>query len=276
MPILRSIVNHYRRGDLRGVGKAFMKRLTGAHLRIHPLQVALEEVMRGEDYTIVQIGAYVGNTANDPIFSTLKRYSTEASAKRNRHSRIILIEPVKQYFEQLQANYADVPGIYFENVAVAAKSGIATLYQLGVNPADYGYPEWLSQLSSLKEDRISHLVNDEIRQFYLKNRVAHEVDCIDFNALVTRYALTKIDVLQIDIEGYEYELMKTIDFDSLPVRFINYESEVMYGNKPKCERFLRSKTYHTIDYEQDTFCFRQPDRQLIEKGVYGPFAKRPS
>ena len=75
--------------------------------------------------------------------------------------------------------------------------------------------------------------------------------------------------MQIDIEGYEYELLKTIDFESLPIRFINYESEVMFGKKPKCERFLRSKKYRLVDYENDTFCYFPSDRQLIERGVYG-------
>jgi len=252
-----------------------MRRLNSSRLRIHPLQVALEEVMSNNDYTIVQLGAYVGDTANDPMFSTIKQSSSQGLQIGNGRCQIILVEPVKQYFDELRQNYSDVHGVHFENVAVASESGKATLYQLGVDPIDHGYPEWLSQLSSLKEERISQLVNDDIKRFYMNHRVAHEVDCIKFDTLVERYSLTKIDLLQIDIEGYEYDLLRTIDFDSLPIRFINYESEVMFGNKLKCERLLRSKGYCTMDYAQDTFCFGRSDRQLIKRGVRGrSFSRR--
>lgn len=268
MPTLSSIIKKYRSDGIGGVTRAFVQRLFHSRPQIHPVEVALEEILRNDDFTIVQIGPYVGNTANDPISPTIKRWSARLAQRDDGRRRIILVEPVKQYFEKLRANYADIPGAHFENVAVSDEPGTATLYQLGVDPAAYGYPEWLSQLSSLKAERINELVDGDVKRFYLRNRVAYQVECVRFSTLVERYSLKTIDLLQIDMEGYEYELLKTVDFESLPIRFINDESEVMFGKKPKCERFLRSNKYRLIDYENDTFCYCPCDRHLIERGVY--------
>ena len=80
----------------------------------------------------------------------------------------------------------DIPGAHFENVAVSDEPGTVTFYQLGVDPAAYGYPEWLSQLSSLKAERINELVDGDVKQFYLRNRVAYQVECVRFSTIVER------------------------------------------------------------------------------------------
>jgi hypothetical protein len=44
--------------------------------------------------SIIQIGAHVGNTSNDPIFNEI-----------DETTKIVLVEPVPFLFNQLQTNY---------------------------------------------------------------------------------------------------------------------------------------------------------------------------
>src|SRR5262249_35031291 len=111
MASVQSIITRYRSDGLGGVARAIVRHIKKPRSRVHPLQLALREVFRPRDYTIVQLGAYVGNTDNDPIFSTLKRLSAGSQNANGPHGNIILVEPVRQYFEQLRINYSDVPGV---------------------------------------------------------------------------------------------------------------------------------------------------------------------
>jgi len=39
------------------------------------------------------------------------------------------------------------------------------------------------------------------------------VNCITFNSLMKKYNVERINILQIDTEGYDYDIIKLIDFD---------------------------------------------------------------
>jgi hypothetical protein len=101
---------------------------------------------------IVQIGAYIGDTVNDP----LARFIKETLPKR-RNARVILVEPVKSFFEKLKQNYDEIPGLIFENVAIAENEGEREFHRLSVDPADYGFPDCVAQLGSLRPDRMTTL-----------------------------------------------------------------------------------------------------------------------
>jgi hypothetical protein len=111
----------------------------------YPIPIALKAFFGDGDFTLVQIGAYIGDSSNDPLFTAVKQ------ELRKGRCRLICAEPVRQHFDTLVENYRGFPNVIFENMAIAERTGQATLYRLGVDPIDYDYPEWLSQLSSLKK-----------------------------------------------------------------------------------------------------------------------------
>ncbi len=265
--LLRRVKQRYRDDGFHGVGSALQRRL---FLLSHPVKMALKKVLRCDDFTIIQIGAHVGNTENDPIFRTIKH------EPRSNRGCIILVEPVKEYFDKLVENYQGVPDVYFENVAISDHSGPATFYRLGVDAVEHGYPEFLNQLSSLKEERMRDLWDkyeanfcpEKYKEFYLDHRIEDTVECLTFNDLLKRYGRPKIDLLQIDAEGYDFEILKTINFTATPIRFVNYESVLLHERKEEAQRFMEANGFRLIDYGQDTFCYRNNDqflwRQLIK------------
>jgi len=266
--IILRVIDKCRRDGVSGLIRACVRKVFSIR-EVTPATVALAEVTKSPDFVIVQLGAFVGNTPNDPIYHHISRLNQRLDLASGDH-KLILVEPVRDFFEQLQTHYEDIPGVYCENVAISDQSGPAKFYRLGVDPVEHGYPGWLSQISSLKENRLGSLWdsyegNEEYKRFYLKHRVAEEVECVTFKQLAERHGMDHVDFLQMDVEGFEFEILRSIDFEKIPIRFINYESVLLRDNKRSCETLLRDHGYDLIDHGLDTFCFREPDRQLIAR-----------
>jgi FkbM family methyltransferase len=259
--VIRNVLQAFHTSGIRGIPKAIRRWLF--HPSTHPISAAIRTVTESEGFSVIQLGAYVGNSENDPLYKTLSKRLKEINGT------LILVEPVKCFFDTLVANYAGIPGVVFENVAISDQSGPATFYRLGVNPVDFGYPDWLSQLGSLKAERAKELWDryerdEKLKEFYLNHRIEEKVHCLTFQELTRRHNLSRLDLLQMDVEGFEIEILRTIDFLNFPIRFINYESVLLNESKPAAEELVKSIGYRLVDYNQDTFCYKESDRNLIK------------
>ena len=229
-----------------------------------PVEIALEVVLSKKGFTIIQIGAYIGNSENDSLFQQVNKRLNEIEGK------IILIEPVKAFYEKLKENYRDVPNAYFENVAISDTAGEFSFFRLGVDPIEYGYPEFLSQLGSLKAERMEELWDNyenipHLKEFYLKYRVEDKVTCMTLADIIKKHDIREVDLLQIDVEGYEYEILSSINYKDVPIRFINYESVLLQKHKWDAYNLLKKNGYIQADYSQDTFAYRPADAKLKTK-----------
>lgn len=264
MQMITKVLRKFKTSGIRGVWDATYRNLFSP--AIHPIDVALDVISKKVGFSVIQLGAFIGNTDNDPLFKTIKKRLREVNGT------LIVVEPVRSFYDELVKNYDGIPGVEFENVAISDRPGQATFYRLGVNPVVHGYPDWLSQLGSLNEKRTTDLwvsqdeVNKKLKEFYLKHRIQETVQCITFSELIVRHHLKTLDLLQIDVEGHEFEILRTIDFQEFPVRFVNYESNVFLHNEKKHAEHLMTKWgYHLIDYDQDTFCYKPSDEHLIKR-----------
>ena len=261
--MIKRIFKKYRALGFRGVRAAIRYRV--ARLRnptFDPTALALKAVFSNDDFTIVQIGAFVGDSGNDPLFKRVRN-----QLKKGR-GRLICVEPVKEHYDALVENYRGVPNVFCENVAIAEKNGEAAFYRLGVDPVEHGHPAWLSQLSSLKKDRMESLwekyeSNPKLQEFYLQHRVEETVQCLTLAELLRRHNVQGVDLLQIDTEGYELEILSTIDFSAIPIRFVNYECVLLHENKGEAEKLMGASGYLLVDHGQDTFCYRENDKNII-------------
>ena len=56
-----------------------------------------------------------------------------------------------------------------------------------------------------------------------------EIDFITFDDLVNKYDIHSIDNLQIDVEGAEFEILNSIDFQKININSIQFESKHFDG-----------------------------------------------
>jgi FkbM family methyltransferase len=273
--LLRKGIGRYHRDGLAGVESAVRDRLTlalGLPVRTvadlrnalvaqvlgFPLPRALRSLARRTAaLSVVQVGAFVGDTANDPLYGFVR----DVCARRP-GSVAVLVEPVAEHFARLRDNYADVPNVRLENVAVADAPGVRPFYRLGVDPVAHGFPGYLAQLGSLDEDRMgSKWDRYERRQdhkgFVLAHRVVDLVPCVTLHDLLARHGIADLDLLQVDAEGYDYRILRTVDFARCRPRFVNYERVLLHEDEPACRRMMRAAGYRLVDHGQDTLCIRR-------------------
>jgi len=174
--------------------------------------VAAFHLLKKQHLFFVQIGAFDG-VSGDPIHNYVKAYSWSG----------VLVEPRLEYFHMLKNNYNGNQNLKFVNAAIFTDRGRRRFYTLRcpphVKPASL--PDWWEQLGSFNLDTIlAH--RDAIPQIdsFIQ---AEEIECITMNDLITITGRNHIDLLQIDAEGYDYEIIKMIDFERTKPSIIHFE-----------------------------------------------------
>ncbi len=170
-----------------------------------------EEMLRNlrahrDPFTFVQIGA------NDGIlFDNLYYFVTE------HHCRGLVVEPLQDYFERLSLNYKHYPAIKPVKVAMHPTERKCTLHR--VNPASLALlPNWTAGIASFDPGHHAKLAMPA------EHMLAEEVECMPLMELLRTHGIDALDLLQIDTEGFDAEVIRMIDFDTVTPTIIKYES----------------------------------------------------
>jgi FkbM family methyltransferase len=148
-------------------------------------------------FFFVQIGA------NDGVsYDSVRPYVIEYGW------RGVLVEPQPKPFARLVKNYegiGSVGNVSFVNAAIATTRGKLPFF---ANDDDLlgGFSESVTRGNALA---------GSVKQI--------EVDAMTFDDLVTQENISRIDLLVIDTEGYDLQILKTIDFTRVLPRVIRYE-----------------------------------------------------
>jgi len=155
----------------------------------------------------VQIGANDGDMS-DPISRLVREHGWRGA----------LVEPQPEVFKALQQNYDGVGGLTFVNAAVDHRPGKRVLYTVA---PDASLPEYVSGLASFNKNVIlSHRTRAPGVEGFIREV---EVECVTIDDVVARSALPRVDVLQIDVEGFDAEVLRMVDFGRMRPRLVSYE-----------------------------------------------------
>ena len=176
--------------------------------------------------TFLQIGAFDGLT-NDPILPLVRAYGL----------RGIVVEPQTGAWEALRARYADYPQVLVVNAAVADANGTRDFYTAAGGS--------IEQASFYRSHLLKHKVPaDQI--------VSQKVRCVTIASLLEEHRLDGLGLLQVDAEGYDYEIIRTIDFERIKPSIIRFEHAHLTDREcNECVELLASHGYRFISEKRD-------------------------
>lgn len=167
----------------------------------------------------------------------------------------IMVEPVPYIFERLRSNYGHVEGVTLENVAIADHEGRLPFFYV-VEPREDDrdvLPEWYDGIGSFSREAVMRHAPDIPD---IESRVVEgEVPCLSFEALCHRNAVERVDLLLVDTEGFDWQIIRTVDLDAHRPRVIVYEHyHLQPGERRECLAHLAAAGYETLEEGFDTFC----------------------
>lgn len=210
-----------------------------------PVELKLKPLIKNRDnFFFIKIGANDG-LRSDPIAALIKQYRWSG----------IMVEPVKYLFERLERNYEKFPNIQCVNAAIANLNGKKTFYSIREKRPGEDLPIWHDGINSFNLDTVlKHKHSFPNIEDYL---IQTEVECLTFAHLIKEYQVSQLNLLHIDTEGYDYEIIKLVDFEKIKPEIILYENKHLQNfEKQACEDFLAKEGYTVVDLSGDTLAYQ--------------------
>ena len=190
----------------------------------------LDSIKDDKSIFFLEIGAYNGKD-----YDRLYKYT------HNNSWTGIFVEPINEYFQQLQFNFQNIENKFFENSAITEEDRDYKIKRINSDK------RWAKGSSSLTTNR-----NTDKYEY-----IEESIKGITFDTLVKKYEIKKIDVLQIDTEGYDLIILEQIIPRFLP-KYIKVEHRhLKYGDKTKMKKLLGNYGYKYETVYLDYICIHQ-------------------
>lgn len=214
--------------------------------RIEKIQDRIEQALHDQaSVYFIQVGANDG-VRGDPLRRLIlgnERWSG------------IFVEPLVFYFQQLRSNYDNAPRFVFENVAIASEPGRKKIFYVSRDAETAlgdELPTWFYGLGSFEKSHIlNHLaaLGDKIEPYIIEE----EIEAVPLQALLDRNNVTRIDVLNIDTEGFDYQVLAQVDFDRYQPKAVLFEHKhLSLEERHLATTLLTGRGYECSEYGGDT------------------------
>ncbi len=204
--------------------------------------------------TFLQIGANDGKM-NDPIYDfNIKNKDTVMG---------YVLEPLPDIYELLVKNYKDCHNIKPFNLAIHSTESEMYLHRV--------HPKFTSAVPLFARGIASFDKNHWKKTTLIPNEKFMEevkVKCISFTEFIKSNSIKHLDLLLLDTEGYDYEIIMSIDFKKIKPKIIRFEHGVR-NNIMSPEKFLKvceylnSKGYQIIAESYDATAYHINANDLI-------------
>lgn len=176
--------------------------------KILSTQLILEKNFKiNSTFNFIQVGANDGVSFDFLYDFVIKRNSSG-----------LVIEPVPEYFKELKANYFEFPNIIPVNKAIHPTAKEIIIYKIDENAKEI-YPDWVKGIASLDANhhKKNNIKTDDIVESTVK------ADTL-INIIKQNFKNNSTDYFQIDTEGFDYEILKMINFQINKPSIVKYES----------------------------------------------------
>jgi FkbM family methyltransferase len=159
--------------------------------------VVAHELLSNPRLTFMQIGAFDG-VGEDDLRGLVLAHKL----------RGVLVEPQPDAFARLQQTYRNQPNVALLQAAIAEKEGTRNLY------CKRGEASMAASFD--REHLRKHGIADA-------DIVAQPVACHTVESAIRAGGLSNVDLIQIDAEGYDWPIIRSIDFECLRPRILRFE-----------------------------------------------------
>ena len=190
------------------------------------LNQTLCEKGKKKGFNFVYIGANDGVTGSI-MYDLIEEFGWQGVA----------VEPQKKEFKKLVKNYSKFDGVKFENSAIGPKTGKIVFHENGLGfTSSIRTSKWL--------DGRRNIIRRLFDQVIPEKSVEVEIDSMTLSDFVKKYKIKKLDFFHCDTEGFDYEIVKQIDFGKLRPEMILIE--VVHMNKKElaeCKKKFEKNGY---------------------------------
>jgi FkbM family methyltransferase len=178
------------------------------------------------NFVFVQVGGFDG-MSNDPVHSFASKLQLKG----------LVIEPQPVAFQSLARNYQDCRNVVLENIAISTEDGERPFYTIR---KDLDFLQYVNQAASFDPEHTQRLLkkhitseaSGEVKKTFYQLKLSFK-DCIQsqpvktarLGTLLDKHGIVKYDFLQVDTEGFDYEVLKMAGLEAHPPGLINYEHE---------------------------------------------------
>lgn len=193
--------------------------------------VLAHELLRNPRPTFLQIGAFDG-VAEDDLHGLIVAHNL----------RGVLVEPQPSAFEKLQRTYQNQPHVTLLQAAIAEEEGHRELF------CKRGEPSMTASFD--REHLRRHGIADA-------DIVSQTVLCHTVESALRTAGITNVDLIQIDAEGYDWPIIRSIDFARLRPGVLRFEYRHMRPSEADdCLSFLASHGYRFVVEARDIIAHR--------------------
>jgi FkbM family methyltransferase len=202
--------------------------------------VVADQLLRNPGFTFLQIGAYDG-VGNDDLHELIMEHRL----------RGVLVEPQPTAFARLLNTYANQPQLTLLPAAIAECPGTRELYCRRDRP---------SMAASFDRANLrKHGIPDaEI--------MAIPVQCHSIDTALAAAGLDRVDLIQIDAEGYDDRIIRSINLERIRPAIVRFEYRHLgQRDADDCLGLLARHGYRFLVEDQDIIACRsvEPARQSM-------------
>ena len=171
-------------------------------------------------------------------------------------NKVLLIEPVKYNFDQLKNRFKNYKNIIFENIAIGDKNELIDFFHVLESSVDKLKKHWASGIGSFSKE---HILKHRTKRFQIAEEDIKciKIKAITFNKLIDKYKIEYINKLIIDAEGFDYNIIKSIDLKKILIKEIIFEKKHLnttfqIGSKlNEIKAFLAKENYKLFDISKE-------------------------
>ena len=197
-------------------------------LSVFCLAVEGRMAQRGDALRFVQIGANDG-VVGDPLRSYILERGWTG----------ILVEPQPAVFAQLKANYSECADrLVFENLAIGPSETVPLYVPIQpVNRAsNKAYGTGAASSNAAVTARQLNLAPKDLQRI--------DIPAITLDKLFEKHGLAELDLLQIDAEGFDWQVLKTLDLKRFRPAIIQLET----GHLQRPDLAAMAQALNVADY----------------------------